>query len=53
MVSGSRPARVSTIVVGWWNRGTTSIQPVLPKILAEPGDWLRIEIVSAPVRPSS
>ncbi len=52
MVSGSAPARCSTIVSGWWKRGRTSIQPVVPKTRAWPGSALRSDVVSAAVRPS-
>ena len=34
IVSGSAPARCSTMVSGWWKRGRTSIQPVVPKTRA-------------------
>ena len=40
IVSGSAPARCSTIVCGWWKRGRTSIQPVVPKTRAWTGQRL-------------
>ena len=53
IVSGSAPSRCSTIVCGWWKRGTTSIQPSVPSTRAAPGSGLRSEVSSVAERPSA
>ena len=40
-------------MLGWWKRGRTSIQPVVPKTRACPGDGLWNDVCSVAKRPSS
>ena len=36
---GSTPLRWIVIIDGWWNLGSTSIQPLVPMTTMRPGPW--------------